>query len=190
MKKNIWNLKSGIYQYRDRSVFGKILASENRALENLLQKVPFSGGFVLDLGAGLGNAAAFVKKGDVISMDYSIKMLKKNRAVSPVKYCIAGNAMNIPLQTASLDILLAVGLLEYVKDKARALKEIDRVLKPGSFAVLTFSPKNFYTILRLIWGNRIYATTDSENEALLSKKFEITAQEKTLMQRQYLIKKP
>jgi ubiquinone/menaquinone biosynthesis C-methylase UbiE len=117
-------------------------------------------------------------------------MLKKNRAVSPVKNCIAGNAMNIPLQTASLDILLAVGLLEYVKDKARALKEIDRVLKPGSFAVLTFSPKNFYTILRLIWGNRIYATTDSENEALLSKKFEITAQKKTLMQRQYLIKKP
>lgn len=44
---------------------------------------------------------------------------------------IQGNAEEIPLPDASVDVVISNGVLNLVPDKARAFAEIARVLKPG-----------------------------------------------------------
>jgi SAM-dependent methyltransferase len=44
---------------------------------------------------------------------------------------VEGNAEEIPLPSASVDVVTSNGVLNLVPDKARAFAEIARVLKPG-----------------------------------------------------------
>jgi SAM-dependent methyltransferase len=44
---------------------------------------------------------------------------------------LSGNAESIPLPDASVDVVTTNGVLNLVPDKARAIREIARVLRPG-----------------------------------------------------------
>jgi SAM-dependent methyltransferase len=99
------------------------------------------GDTVLDIGSGSGTdtliaATLAGPQGKVYGLDMTRAMLDKLRRnidamgarnVEPLE----GNAEEIPLPDASVDVVTSNGVLNLVPDKPRAFAEIARVLKPG-----------------------------------------------------------
>lgn len=100
-----------------------------------------SGDAVLDIGAGAGtdillSALLVGANGKAYGLDMTNAMQEKLQLnlekmqldnVVPVK----GNAEEIPLEDASVDVVTSNGVLNLVPDKTKAIAEIFRVLKPG-----------------------------------------------------------
>jgi SAM-dependent methyltransferase len=100
-----------------------------------------AGDVVLDVGSGSGTDALIASTltgagGRVYGLDMTPAMLDKLRGniaamgaqnVVPLE----GNAEEIPLGDACVDVVTSNGVLNLVPDKARAFAEIARVLKPG-----------------------------------------------------------
>jgi SAM-dependent methyltransferase len=96
---------------------------------------------VLDIGAGAGtdillSALLVGKEGKAYGLDITQAMHEKLKLnlekmgldnVFPLK----GNAEDIPMEDNSVDIVTSNGVLNLVPDKARAIAEIFRILKPG-----------------------------------------------------------
>lgn len=99
------------------------------------------GDAVLDIGSGSGTDVLIAAlkagpRGRVYGLDMTAAMLNKLRAniavsgltnVEPME----GDAEDIPLRDASVDVVTSNGVLNLVPDKAKAFREIARVLKPG-----------------------------------------------------------
>jgi SAM-dependent methyltransferase len=108
---------------------------------------PFSAGVVregdalLDIGSGSGTDSLIASllvggSGTVWGVDMTEAMLEKFRrnieAMGALNVqTLAGNAEEIPLPNAVLDVVTSNGVLNLVPDKPRAFREIARVLKPG-----------------------------------------------------------
>lgn len=98
------------------------------------------GDMVLDIGSGSGTdtllAGTLVGCGRVYGLDMTPAMLDKLRrnahsmGATRVEL-LEGNAEEIPLPDASVDVVTSNGVLNLVPDKRRAFAEIVRVLKPG-----------------------------------------------------------
>jgi SAM-dependent methyltransferase len=95
---------------------------------------------VLDIGSGSGTdtllAGTLASCGTVYGLDMTEAMrekLARNVAAMGATQVrpIAGNAEEIPLPDASVDVVTSNGVLNLVPDKPRAFAEIARVLKPG-----------------------------------------------------------
>lgn len=100
-----------------------------------------SGDTVLDLGSGAGNdvfvARAIVgEAGKVIGLDMTEAMLDKARrnarflGLSNVEFRL-GDIEAMPVESASIDVVISNCVLNLVPDKQKAFSEINRVLKPG-----------------------------------------------------------
>lgn len=98
------------------------------------------GDVVLDIGAGSGTdtllAGLLASRGTVYGLDMTRPMLDKlsrNIALMGAHHvhALEGNAEQIPMPDASVDVVTSNGVLNLVPDKARAFAEIARVLKPG-----------------------------------------------------------
>ena len=96
---------------------------------------------VLDIGSGSGTDVLFASlltgpKGKVFGLDITDAMIEKARAniekmgAKNVKI-LKGNATEIPLGDASVDVVTSNGVLNLVPDKKKAFQEIHRVLKTG-----------------------------------------------------------
>ena len=100
-----------------------------------------AGDSVLDIGAGAGtdillSALLTGKNGKAYGLDMTQAMHEKLQMnmekmeldnVTPVK----GNAEDIPVEDNSIDVVTSNGVLNLVPDKAKAIAEIFRILKPG-----------------------------------------------------------
>lgn len=99
------------------------------------------GDIVLDIGSGSGTdvflAARLVgPAGRVVGLDLTEAMRHKllgNAARAGVGNVevLPGNAEEIPLPAAAVDVVTSNGVLNLVPDKPRAIREIARVLRPG-----------------------------------------------------------
>lgn len=100
-----------------------------------------AGDHVLDIGSGSGTDALICAKlvgngGRVYALDMTEEMrnkLRSNVAAAGITNLeiLDGEAEAIPLPDASVDMVTTNGVLNLVPDKARAIAEIFRVLKPG-----------------------------------------------------------
>ena len=118
---------------------------------------------VLDVACGTGALSeAFLEAGAarVVGLDYTPGMLdiareKATRAQlgSSLEY-VQGDAMDLPFEDSSFDVLSIAFGIRNVVDPSRAFAEFSRVLRPGGrLVVLEFAePKN--PLLR--WGNAFY----------------------------------
>lgn len=94
-------------------------------------------GHVLEIGVGSGLNLPFYTRNveHVIGLDPSPNLLSMARGnlrpdSSPVEF-VEGSAEAIPLENKSIDTVVTTWALCSIPDAARALREIDRVLKPG-----------------------------------------------------------
>lgn len=102
-----------------------------------------AGQVILDIGSGAGTDALIASiltgpQGKVYGLDMTAAMLDKLRRNIELMGCgnvepIRGNAEEIPLPDAAVDVVTSNGVLNLVPDKPRAFAEIARVLKPGAY---------------------------------------------------------
>ena len=99
------------------------------------------GSVVLDLGCGAGTDLLIAAQmtgpmGRVIGVDMTLAML--DRARESARAMRLGNVElheslieSVPLEDASVDVLISNGVIDLVPDKDGVFDEIDRVLRPG-----------------------------------------------------------
>jgi len=105
---------------------------------------PHPGG-VLDVGCGPGVMIEPVvaRGGRLTGIDLSAEMVgrarDRARALRAEGRCrfIVGSAEGLPFEDAAFDAVTAMGVLEYVPDDARALREMARVVRPGGAVIVT-----------------------------------------------------
>lgn len=109
----------------------------------------------LDLGCGagqylLGLSDLGIKSfGADISkdmLDISSEKLLKAKLNNGNLLC--ADCYNVPLQSNKFDLIICIGVLEYLNKEAAALSEIRRMLKPGGKLIATLP--NFYKLRNLI----------------------------------------
>jgi ubiquinone/menaquinone biosynthesis C-methylase UbiE len=96
---------------------------------------------VVDIGSGAGTDLLLVARhvgpsGRAIGVDMTEAM--RQRASAGATKCglrnvevRAGDATSLPVDTASIDVVISNGVLNLVPEKERAVSEIARILKPG-----------------------------------------------------------
>lgn len=121
----------------------------DRVLDNV-QLQP--GDFLLDVGCGDGliglGALERIGRGEVILADISVALLSKARELAgedPRCRFLTSTAEYLPLQSGSIDAVTTRSVLIYVPDKAAALREFFRVLRPGG-RLSIFEPINAYSL--------------------------------------------
>jgi ubiquinone/menaquinone biosynthesis C-methylase UbiE len=94
-------------------------------------------GPVFEVGVGTGVVALGLARRDypVFGLDVSVPMLARGRArLGPV--VILGDAMDLPIETDSIDRAVSVWVVQSVPDPIRLFAEVARVLRPGGCYVV------------------------------------------------------
>jgi ubiquinone/menaquinone biosynthesis C-methylase UbiE len=118
--------RQAIYNYRQPPV---------RSAPWALDLAPMRGDErVLDIGCGNGLYLTELERrehgGDIFGIDLSAGMLEAARSRSSVRLLV-GDAQALPFGVDSFDRLLAMHMLYHVPDRAAAIAEMARVVRPG-----------------------------------------------------------
>lgn len=102
------------------------------------QGVSIRGRSLMDLGSGIaGYSRAFAQHGArVMSVDLVHPPNHRTFEVLPIQ----ASALALPLPSATVDIVFCASLIEHVAEPQVVMSEIERVLKPGGFAYVSFPP--------------------------------------------------
>ena len=103
---------------------------------------------ILDLGCGTGIVARLLRErlggaARISGIDSNPQMVAAARALAPELVWHEGNAMALPFADASFDLVLCQEMLQFVPERARAARELRRVLAPGGRVVAsTWRPRS------------------------------------------------
>lgn len=186
-----WNSRARFY-HKFRRVFpvNRIYDEERYEIQGLMKMIPRGRGLLLDLGTGIGDSLDLLD-GDFrkILLDSSLSMLSRAEVLDS-EHKVIGRLEQLPVRNQSCDVITCIGVSEYVPGKALMFRQVFRALKPGGFALFTFSPKTWYSRLRNLLGKRIYPLSGSTAHDLIAAQgFFIVRVTKTRMQSQYLLQK-
>jgi SAM-dependent methyltransferase len=103
---------------------------------------------VLEAGSGEGYGADMIAgvATKVIGVDYDTSAVEHVRARYPRVEMIQGNLADLPLEDASVDVVVNFQVIEHLWDQSQFLRECLRVLRPGGELLIstpnriTFSP--------------------------------------------------
>ena len=118
---------------------------------------------MLDLGCGSGEQMKYFipKCRYVYGLDYSRQMIqeaKKELHLFPKKKyrLILADAHHIPLKNHTINIVIAMGLLDYVNSPKIVIKECSRILKPNGILVASIPKQpSLFSLLRTPFGNTL-----------------------------------
>jgi ubiquinone/menaquinone biosynthesis C-methylase UbiE len=101
---------------------------------------------VLDLGCGTGVVSKEIKKytDDLTAVDNSDAMVKFFKTRINTINVFRADAHNLPFKNHTFDVVVTIGLFEYV-DQKRVSEEIARVLKPSGYWIF-MSPNKYSPI--------------------------------------------
>ena len=93
---------------------------------------------VLDLGCGPGNSATHLRDSvpQVVALDPAPAMLRRARRRDARLWLVQGDARSLPLRDGSVDAVTFHSVLYLLLDRAAAVRETARVLRPRGRAVL------------------------------------------------------
>jgi len=115
-----------------------------RCMGNIVKELGIKPGYyVLDIGSGTGVLlplliAELGDEGKIIALDFSAEMLIQAQAknLPPVVGFTQADVIDIPLPDNSVDLVICNSAFPHFDDKARALKEIARVLRTNGRLVI------------------------------------------------------
>src|SRR5262249_33588782 len=103
-----------------------------------LLTAPLHGKRLLDAGCGSGwfSRAAVERGALVTSLDLGVPLLVETRKKASVK-AVVGDALRMPFQDESFDVVVSSEMIEHTPDPGRAIAEMARVLHRGGTLVVT-----------------------------------------------------
>lgn len=185
----LWDLKAPVYQTaRNILPFNLILSKEVANLKRLLSTLNITGAMILDLGTGSGATLdLFPTSATIIALDSSIKMIRNTKRRGR-KDCVVANAQALPFKSDSIQVVSAIGLLEYLDEQLVFMRELQRVVDSRGCFLLTYSQKCLLNYLRRFLGHRLFLLSATEFSDLLQRSGLVCAAKKrSLIQRQVLL---
>jgi ubiquinone/menaquinone biosynthesis C-methylase UbiE len=140
-------------RYRQHTtMIGYEILSRKAAVLAALDAQGLRGGVVLDVGCG---PAVFTRElldrgFSVIGIDASPNVVTQARQIvadhphADRARFDTGDVERLDVPSGSIDVVLAVGLVEYLPTDAPALREMRRVLKPRGVAIITMTNRHSY----------------------------------------------
>lgn len=139
--------------YSGRTRVSHFFNARKHLVEGLLADAVVSSSRALEVGCGPGIMVNyFLQRGaDYHGMDLSGEMIARCRAkfqcVEAANFSV-GDVQQMNFPDSAFDVVLCLGVLEYVPAEARAIREVARVLKPGGTflfsAINKWSPFNMW----------------------------------------------
>ncbi len=112
--------------------------------EKVLDMLPDGAGLhILDLacGPGIMIKGLRAKHYEVTAIDAApdmVELAKQEAAGDPHVTCAVGDAYVLAVPDKAFDIVTAMGLIEYLDDEPRYLKETNRILKDDGISIITY----------------------------------------------------
>ncbi len=101
---------------------------------------------ILDIGCGTGAITldiALSTNGQVVGIDIDevkLQEARRNLADVPNVKIMDGNALSMPFENETFDLVVFNIVLTYIRGQQRAIKEMARVTKKGGFVLATLEP--------------------------------------------------
>jgi ubiquinone/menaquinone biosynthesis C-methylase UbiE len=143
-------------RYDPRTTAGHSFSIRKQRVLELLGAIPH--GVALDIGCGPGVLAAELvdRRYDYYGVDIAQKMIDVCRArfpqIDPARFSV-GRIQDLKFPDRFFDLILCIGVVEYLKDDGEAIREMARVLKPGGTAIISM-PNRRGPFVR--WNRSIY----------------------------------
>lgn len=111
-----------------------------KATEDILKLCKINkGARILEVGCGVGLTTRHIAKKyevEIVGIDISEKMVKKakerNMGLKNAEFLVA-DAQSLPFKHNEFDIVFTESVVAFVPDKMKAIKEFQRVAKPGGY---------------------------------------------------------
>ncbi len=98
------------------------------------------------------------------------------------------DAFALPIKSESFELVTAIGLLEYEKEKNSLLEEFRRVLIPAGHLLLTYSQIGLLNFMRFFWIHRLYLLSSAKfNQLIQENGLTCLQKEHSLIQTQILL---
>lgn len=112
-----------------------------RAVEDL--EVPVAGARVLDLGCGPGHYTRALRRAGATVLPVDLDPAEFSLPGGPPGGQVVADGTRLPVPAASVDGVFCSNMLEHTPDSHAVLDEIERVLKPGGWAWVSWT--NWYS---------------------------------------------
>ncbi len=160
---NLWDFSAPIYRsLRKPWPLSHFFRRETENIRALLSYVELSGGLVVDVGYGAGHSLRLLDgRTSRIGIDQSLHMAKITRRElnAPV---ISAAAEQLPIRSQSIDLFLAIGVIEYLCNPSALFQQMAAAGKPGCFVLATSSPPGFFTQMRRLNGIKLWPRNAEE----------------------------
>jgi 2-polyprenyl-3-methyl-5-hydroxy-6-metoxy-1,4-benzoquinol methylase len=123
----------------------------------------FLRGSVLDVGCGDGAIANAISRLQIVTevkgVDISTTATETARAKYPHVTFKTGPVTDLPFESKSFDVVVAIELIEHILDSEQMFKEFNRVLKDNGYLIMTTTDFNLpkkIMISLLFWDKYFY----------------------------------
>jgi ubiquinone/menaquinone biosynthesis C-methylase UbiE len=132
--------------YADRSVYGRIYQERARRAIACVDRIGLpTRAAVLEIGCGPGViTAAIARKGVTVwAIDSLEEMVERTQAmaheagVASRVFAQVGHVTDVPFADATFDLVVLIGVSEWLVSLTQPLREIFRVLKPGGHLIIS-----------------------------------------------------
>ncbi len=150
---------------RDRAAAAEADAGflQARTLQGLAERltpIDIEPRHVLDLGCGVGDTSRYLarrwRRARIVSLDLSMAMLRsarKSRSRFARRREVQAEGSQLPLATASIDLVVANLSLPWTRDPLRCFGEVARTLKPGGLFLFVSLGPDTLAELRAAWAD-------------------------------------
>ena len=104
-------------------------------LEHYMPESPRPGR-VLDVGCGTGLMLQHLKHWEPVGLDFSTLAMSFCRRRG-LDHLVAGDVVKLPIRSGSMDLILALDLIEHIERDDLMIREFRRVLRPGGYLMAT-----------------------------------------------------
>jgi ubiquinone/menaquinone biosynthesis C-methylase UbiE len=192
-KRRYWEIRAFFYALYFRiPILSTVSKRERRALKKfIIQNLPFTKNLVIvDIGCGGEPFFPVEESSTNLGLDISRNTLKIARKKHLQGYYIQSEYGFLPLKPASINIIMASGLTEYIGDIKLWLVEVKRALSPSGWLIFTTSPPIFCNTLRKMWNPVLFIRKEDFWENLAKDEgFENIACQRIGWQIQYIWRK-
>lgn len=192
MSSRQWKKLAAIYPLLRENPLSVYLLRQETALQKTLLRPIIDDSILVsgDFGVGRGHSLHLLPVSAKlrVAIDLCSHMVSLSHSQFKDISFLAADALEMPFQPKTFDLLCCIGLTEYVSDIDNLLSQFYSILKPDKYLMITSSPHNFITASRKLLGPTIFPRTSQEIEDCAKRNgFRLINKGSTLSQNQFLL---